>query len=79
MEEKKEERSQPAAGETVLDPDKVPHRGAVFNFFWPFTRWIVTSVSAGVAKIFFLIPNRSIVIGRNDVGEGPNTVLRPNH
>ncbi len=57
----------------------IPERGPVFRFFWPLTSYFVTNIAAAAAKFFFLVPNRTIVIGRENVPEEPNTVLLPNH
>ncbi|OIO07713.1 MAG: hypothetical protein AUJ52_09665 [Elusimicrobia bacterium CG1_02_63_36] len=62
-----------------LDPERIPTRGPVFHFFWPFTRWMVTNFFAFISMVFFEIFNRTIIIGRENVGEDPNTVLLPNH
>jgi 1-acyl-sn-glycerol-3-phosphate acyltransferase len=58
---------------------RIRHRGPIFHFFWPFTRWAVTSISVILFRIYFDILNRTIVIGRENVPEKPNTLLLPNH
>lgn len=58
---------------------RIKHRGPVFHFFWPLTSYLVTNLSALTAKLFFTLGNRTIVLGRENVGEDPNTVLLPNH
>jgi len=62
-----------------IDPEHIRHRGPVFHFFWPFTRYLVTNLFAGLAMFLFEGLNRTIVIGKENVGEEPNTVLLPNH
>ncbi len=61
------------------DPERIPHRGPVFHFFWPFTRWVTINFFAFISMCFFEIFNRTIIIGRENVPEDPNTVLLPNH
>lgn len=61
------------------DAIRIRHRGPVFHFFWPFTRYLLTNVCAAAAQVFFLVLNRSIIIGRENVGVRRNTVLLPNH
>ncbi|MCX5795359.1 MAG: lysophospholipid acyltransferase family protein [Elusimicrobia bacterium] len=65
--------------ESTLHPERIPYRGPVFHFFWPFTRYIVTSLSAVAAVFFFKVLNRTIVIGKENVGVEQNTLLLPNH
>lgn len=66
--------------ESTLHPENIPHRGPVFHFFWPFTRYIVTGLSAAASVLFFKVLNRTVIIGRENVGEvGPNTVFLSNH
>jgi 1-acyl-sn-glycerol-3-phosphate acyltransferase len=65
--------------ESTLHPERIPYRGPFFHFYWPFTRYIVTSVSAAAAYFFFKVLNRTIVIGKKNVGEEVNTVLLANH
>jgi len=60
-------------------PIRIRHRGPVFHFFWPFTRYAVTNFCAGFGQLFFLLFNRCIIIGRENVGTNRNTVLLPNH
>ncbi|MFH1723121.1 MAG: lysophospholipid acyltransferase family protein [Elusimicrobiota bacterium] len=61
------------------DRMRIPHRGPIFHFFWPVTRYMVTNLTAVVAKIFFEVFNRTIVIGRENVRLDKNTVYLPNH
>ncbi|MFH2204627.1 MAG: lysophospholipid acyltransferase family protein [Elusimicrobiota bacterium] len=58
---------------------RIRHRGPVFHFFWPLTRYLVSNFSAAVGHIYFMMINRTIIIGRENVGEKKNTVLLPNH
>jgi len=62
-----------------IDPDHIPHRGPLFHLIWPFTRYLITNCFAALAMFFFEVLNRTIVIGAENVGEDPNTVLLPNH
>lgn len=68
-----------APREPGIDPERIAHRGPVFHFFWPVTRYLVTNFCALLGVIFFKGLNRTIVIGRENVGEEPNTLLLPNH
>ncbi len=65
--------------ESTLHPERIPYRGPVFHFFWPFTRYIVTSLSAAAAYFFFKVLNRTIVIGKENVRMEKNLLLLPNH
>lgn len=58
---------------------RADHRGKLFNFFWPFTRYLFTmlAVTFGAAYLFLL--NRFRVIGRSNVPDRPNTLLLSNH
>ncbi len=58
---------------------RIRHRGPVFHFFWPFTRYVVTNLSTLIGQILFVVFNRTIVIGKENVGTERNTVLLPNH
>lgn len=62
-----------------IDPFLIPHRGPLFHLFWPYTRYVVTSLSVMVSVFFFEVMNRTVVIGRDNVGEDHNTLLLPNH
>jgi 1-acyl-sn-glycerol-3-phosphate acyltransferase len=64
---------------SALHPENIAHRGPVFQFFWPFTSYIITSVSAGAAKFFFKVLNTTLVFGEENVGIEPNILLLPNH
>lgn len=55
------------------------HRGPIFNFFWPFTRWLVTNLTAFLGVILFYVLNRTVVVGRDGVPEGRNILLLSNH
>ncbi|MDD5657300.1 MAG: lysophospholipid acyltransferase family protein [Elusimicrobia bacterium] len=65
--------------ESTLHPERIPYRGPIFHFYWPFTRYIVTSFSALAAMFFFKVLNRTIIIGKENVGINSNTLLLPNH
>jgi len=73
------EETPPARRKRGLDPERIPRRGALFHFFWPYTRWATTNFFAFISMCFFEIFNRTIIIGRENVPEDPNTVLLPNH
>jgi len=65
--------------ESTIHPERIPHRGPVFHFFWPFTRYIVTGLTAAASVVFFKGLNRTVVIGGKNVGDEKNTVLLSNH
>lgn len=58
---------------------RIAHRGPVFHFFWPYTRYVITHIAVCISVFFFEVMNRTVVIGRDNVGEDPNTLLLPNH
>lgn len=58
---------------------RIRHRGPVFHFFWPFTRYVVTNITTFIGQILFVVFNRTIVIGKENIGTASNTVLLSNH
>jgi 1-acyl-sn-glycerol-3-phosphate acyltransferase len=60
-------------------PDAVPHRGHLFHRLWPLTRYVVSHLTILLGAPIFKVLNRTIVIGRENVGEEPNTLLLANH
>lgn len=59
--------------------DTLPHRGKVFLFFWPLTRYLVTHATVALAWPLFKVLNKTVALGTENVGEEPNTVLLANH
>ncbi|MFQ5888801.1 MAG: lysophospholipid acyltransferase family protein [Gemmatimonadota bacterium] len=58
---------------------RAQHRGKLFNFFWPFTRYLITNLTVTLGSIFFFVLNRTTVIGRGNVPKERNTLLLSNH
>lgn len=58
---------------------KRPARGPLTRSLWPFTSWLVTNTTVTIFWVFFHILNRTTVIGRENVGTRPNTLLLSNH
>ena len=59
--------------------DLYPHRGRIFRFFWPFTHAIVTNFCVTIGYFYFNVLNKTIVVGKENVPRGPNTLLMSNH
>jgi hypothetical protein len=54
---------------------RADHRGWLFNFLWPFTRYAFTNLSVIVLGIpLFFIFNRTRIIGRKRVPQQRNTL-----
>ena len=53
--------------------------GRISNIIWHFVSWIVTNISVSLAWPFFYMLNRTVIIGKRNVGEEPNTLLLANH
>lgn len=62
-----------------LIKDIYPHRGPIFRFFWPFTHVLITNFCVTLGYVYFHILNKTIVIGKENVPRGPNTLLMSNH
>src|SRR5881396_987532 len=56
-----------------------PRRGKLFHLLWPVTSYVVTNVTVTLFWLVFFVFNRTVVIGRRNVGEEPNTLLLSNH
>ena len=56
-----------------------PRRGKLFHLLWPVTSYVVTNVTVTLLWLVFFVFNRTMVIGRRNVGEEPNTLLLSNH
>jgi 1-acyl-sn-glycerol-3-phosphate acyltransferase len=56
-----------------------PPRGKLFHFLWPVTSYVVTNVTVTLFWLVFFVFNRTVVIGRQNVGEERNTLLLSNH
>jgi len=63
----------------MADRYRADHRGRVFNFFWPFTRWLLSIGTATVGAILFFGLSRTEIIGRRNALRAPNTLLLSNH
>ncbi|MFQ6099330.1 MAG: lysophospholipid acyltransferase family protein [Armatimonadota bacterium] len=53
--------------------------GRLSNILWHVTSYLVTNISVALAWLFFHVLNRITVIGREHVGDEPNTLLLSNH
>jgi 1-acyl-sn-glycerol-3-phosphate acyltransferase len=47
--------------------------------FWPVTSWFVTITTVTILWVFFFVLNRTVVRGRQHVGDQRNTLLIANH
>ena len=56
-----------------------PRRGKLFHLLWPVTSYVVTNVTVTVLWLVFFVFNRTVVIGRGNVGKERNTLLLSNH
>src|SRR5881296_2944830 len=56
-----------------------PRRGKLFHLLWPVTSYVVTNVTVTLLWLVFFVFNRTVVIGRRNVGEEKNTLLLSNH
>ncbi len=56
-----------------------PRRGKLFHLVWPVTSYVVTNVTVTLFWLIFFVFNRTVVIGRRNVGEERNTLLLSNH
>jgi len=56
-----------------------PRRGKLFHLLWPVTSYVVTNVTVTLFWLVFFVLNRTVVIGRRNVGEERNTLLLSNH
>lgn len=61
------------------EPYRADHRGPVFHFFWPLTRYLMAHVTVLVLGLVFYVLNRATVIGRRNVPRKRNTLLLSNH
>lgn len=58
---------------------RADHRGKLFNFLWPFTRYVITMLTVTISGVYFVVFNRFRVRGRKNVPERRNTLLLSNH
>src|SRR5882672_9237196 len=58
---------------------QAPRRGGLFRLLWPVTSYLVTNITVTFFSVLFFIFNRTTVLGRDNVGEQPNTLLLSNH
>lgn len=49
------------------------------NIIWHIISYVVTNISVTLAWLFFHVLNTTVVIGRENVGAEPNTLLLSNH
>src|SRR5437870_7144095 len=56
-----------------------PRRGKLFYLLWSVTSYVVTNVTVTLFWLVFFVFNRTVVIGRRNVGEERNTLLLSNH
>src|SRR5712691_12534520 len=56
-----------------------PRRGKLFHLLWPVTSYVVTNVTVTLFWLVFFVFNRTVVIGRRNVGDERNTLLLSNH
>ncbi len=63
----------------MTEPYRAGHRGRLFHFFWPLTRYVVAHLTAIFLAILFFILNHSTVIGRRNLPRRRNTLLLSNH
>ncbi len=53
--------------------------GRLSNILWHVTSYLVTNITVTLAWIFFHVLNKTIVLGRRNIGDQPNTLLLSNH
>lgn len=70
---------EPRDRRSMADRYEADHRGRLFNFLWPVTRYLVTNLSVGFFVVLFFLLNRTTVIGRDRVPHDRNTLLLSNH
>jgi 1-acyl-sn-glycerol-3-phosphate acyltransferase len=58
---------------------EAPRRSRLFRLLWPVTSYLVTNITVTCFGVLFFIFNRTTVLGRDNVGEQPNTLLLSNH
>src|SRR5438093_12625323 len=59
--------------------EHAPRRGTLFQLVWPVTSYVVTNVTVTLLWLVFFVFNRTVVIGRRNVGKEKNTLLLSNH
>jgi len=55
------------------------NRNWLFRLTWPITNYLLTNFSVTIGYVFFHFFNRTIVIGKRNVTQKPNTLLLSNH
>ena len=55
------------------------NRSWLFRLTWPITNYLLTNISVTIGYVFFHFFNRTIVIGKRNVPQRPNTLLLSNH
>jgi len=58
---------------------QAPRRGRLFSLFWPVTSYVVTNVTVTLFWLVFFVFNRTVVIGRRNVGAAPRPARPPSH
>jgi 1-acyl-sn-glycerol-3-phosphate acyltransferase len=58
---------------------QAPRRGRLFRLLWPVTSYLVTNITVTLFGVLLFIFNRTTILGRDNVGEQPNTLLLSNH
>lgn len=58
---------------------RADHRGKLFNFLWPFGRWLFTMVTITVIAALLFLTTRVQIIGRRNVPHRRNLLLLSNH
>ncbi|MEE9132687.1 MAG: lysophospholipid acyltransferase family protein [Gemmatimonadota bacterium] len=53
--------------------------GRISNILWHITSYFVTNISVTLLWLFFHLFNKTIILGRENVGSEPNTLLLCNH
>jgi 1-acyl-sn-glycerol-3-phosphate acyltransferase len=56
-----------------------PYRGWLFRLIWPITAYLLTNLTVAIFWVLFRVLNRTTVLGRQRVGDAPNTLLLSNH
>ena len=63
---------------SVLKQPKA-RKGWLSNIIWHFISYVVVNISVTIMWPFWFILNRTTVIGRQNIGDWPNTLLLSNH
>jgi 1-acyl-sn-glycerol-3-phosphate acyltransferase len=55
------------------------NRSWLFRLTWPITHYLITHIFVLIGYLFFHVFNRTIIIGKKNVPQEPNTLLLSNH